>query len=59
MRTLLLAAAAVGMLTGPLTAYGDATALEFSQSGAPVFLQPDAFARVVPLRPAHRHLSAA
>ena len=53
MRMLLLAAA-VAMLTGPLTAYGDPRAMELSQSSAPVFPQPDAFARVVPVRPAFR-----
>ena len=53
MKTLLLAAA-VAMLTGPLTAYGDPRGMEFSQSSAPVFPQPDAFAEVVPLSPAHR-----
>ena len=51
MRMLLLAAA-VAMLTGPLTAYGDTGAVEFSQSGAPAFPQSDGFARVVPVRPA-------
>ena len=53
MRMLLLAAA-VAMLSGPPTAYGDLRAIQFSQSSAPVFPQPDAFAWVVPVRPAHR-----
>jgi hypothetical protein len=51
---MLLLAAAVAMLTGPLTARGDPRAMQFSQSSAPVFPQPDAFARVVPVRPADR-----
>ena len=53
MRMLLLAAA-VPMLAGPLTARADPGAMQFSQSSAPVFPQPDAFAPVVPVRPAHR-----
>jgi hypothetical protein len=53
---MLLPAAAVAMLTGALTACGDPRAMQFSQSSAPVFPQPDAFARVVPVRPTLRPL---
>lgn len=53
MRMLLLAAT-VAMLTGSLPAYGHPRDMELSQSNALVIPQPDAFARVVPVRPALR-----